>query len=267
MELVVVAIGIPLGVVAVLVAGDELARRVGWAPVAPGNLPNRGGHHSNAFATLAGARAQLNEGLIIVAPNMPSDARPRSALEPGDEFYRQLQAGIRADPGTFAAGAGEQIHAQMRRFVRQGDVLARQLVSVSEFGSNWALFTAPAVAGWKEQIDWCIRLRYEPGEEDAFAYGLWRLDREPSGDSLDLPHLDDSVVVTPENGASLIDPRPWQDLLIPLRTQWAGVGPYGARVTMRDWQILPESGVCDAARNEAAAAASQAVASGDRGNS
>lgn len=242
LELAAVAIGIPVGVVLVMAL---LSGSFGLPPsqrdVAIALWPE----YKVAPATLASARAQLREGLVIVAPNVPPPPGPRSPLQPGDEFHRQLQAGILADPGAGGRSDGEGTLGQMQRFVRRGDVLARQLVAVREFGSGWNPFNGRTEAGWQEYIEWCIRLRHAPGEENAYAYSLWRLSHEPFGDSLGLPRVDADLAITPTNGASHIDPSAWQDLLIPLQTQWGGEGRYGERVSRRSWQILPNSRICD----------------------
>jgi len=244
--LLVLVIGIPVAVVGVLavytyVADGRASRwfaREGAAsrvppPVAP--------------ATFENARKQLREGLVIVAPNVPPAPHP-PPLRPGDEFYRQLQAGILADSGALGMSDGEATHAQMRRFVRQGDVLARKLHAVREYGPGWSLFGGSSGAAWQEYIHWCIRLRYEPGEENDYAYALWRLGNEPFGESLGLPRLGRDISVTPRNATSYVEPLRWQGLLIPLQTLWQGEGKYSDRTILRSWQILPDSSICDTAR-------------------
>lgn len=246
LALLALVIGIPVAVVGVLavytyVADGRASRwfaREGVAsrlppPVAP--------------ATLEDARKQLREGRVIVAPNVPPAPRP-APLQPGDEFYRQLHAGILADSGALGMGDGEATHAQMRRFVRHGDVLARKLHAVREYGPGWSLFGGSSGAAWQEYIHWCIRLRYEPGEENDYAYALWRLGNEPFGESLGLPRLGRDLSVTPGNAASHIEPLHWQGLLIPLQTLWQGEGKYSDRTTRRSWQILPDSPICDPVR-------------------
>lgn len=253
LALLALVIGIPVAVVGVFAVSTYVAdgRASRWfaregvasrmpPPVAP--------------ATFENARKQLREGLVIVAPNVPP-APHRPPLQPGDEFYRQLQAGILADSGALGMSDGEATHAQMRRFVRQGDVLARRLHAVREYGPGWNLFGGSSGAAWQEYIHWCIRLRYEPGEENEYAYALWRLGNEPFGESLGLPRLGRDLSIMPGNAANHIEPLRWQGLLIPLQTLWHGEGKYSDRTIRRSWQILPDSPICDTARAAAEASA------------
>jgi hypothetical protein len=251
LALFALVIGIPVAVVGVLNVYTQVADGGTWPwsareSAAP-QVPQEVAPATIAPATIATARRQLREGLVVVAPNVAT-AADRARLQPVDEFYRQLQAGILADPGALGMSDGEATHAQMRRFVRRGDVLARKVHAVREYGPGWSLFGGTSRAAWQEYIHWCIRLRYEPGEENDYAYALWRLGNEPFGESLGLPRLDRERAVTPGNAASYIDPAPRQGLLIPLQTLWQGEGKYGERVILRSWQILPDSPVCDTAR-------------------
>lgn len=246
LALLALVIGIPIAAIGVLavytyVADGGASRWFTPESTAPRVLP------TVAPVTFASARKQLREGLVIVAPNVPPVPHP-PPLRPGDEFYRQLQAGILADSGALGMSDGEATHAQMRRFVRQGDVLARKLHAVREYGPGWSLFGGSSGAAWQEYIHWCVRLRYEPGEENDYAYALWRLGNEPFGDSLGLPRLGRDLSVTPGNAASHIEPLHWQGLLIPLQTLWQGEGKYSDRTILRSWQILPDSPICDTSR-------------------
>lgn len=259
LELLAVALSIPLGTAALLTAYSHF---FGGGAVWPEELRPRHEPQTprDAPLTLAQARALKAQGLVVIAPNAAPTTYPRAHLRVGDEFHRQLDAGIREGQSDMGSDGGRRIHAAAQNFLRRGDVLARRVSAVRQNGGGWNLFAGKEEPSWQEYTDWCLRLHYAPGEEKLFAYTLWRLENEVFGDTLGLPPLDGTISLQVGDAARLIDPQPWQNLLLPVQTQWSGPGSYGERVTHMTWQILPDSDICATAQPQAAAAAPVQIA-------
>lgn len=259
LELVGVALGIPLGVVLVLTASSFLFH--GGVPL-PEELRSTPEPQTprDPPLTLAQAQAREAQGLLIVAPNVAPATYPRAHLRVGDEFHRQLDAGVREGQADMGSGGGRQLYAAARNFLRRGDVLARRVTGVRQIGSGWNLFVGKYEPRWQEYTEWCLRLHFEPGDEKLFAYTLWRLENEVFGDTLGLPPLDGGIDLQVGDATRLIDPHAWQGLLLPVQTQWSGPGRYGERADHMTWQLLPNSDICATARQQAAGAAALQIA-------
>lgn len=243
------ALGIPLAVIALLKGFTVLSEGSGWlndqltqkARPRPQNNPT----------TLAEAKAEKNRGLVILAPNVDPGVDP-PRLGPGDAFYRQLNGGISRSPGD--EGGATHLQGIASKLVRKPDVLAMQVTYLNESNGFYNVFAGSRMGPfWQESIDWCIRLRYEPGQEGWFAYSIWQLGQEPFADLFGVPPTDPQQPVSPENAIAVVDPARWQNLLLPINTMWQGEGKYNGRAGIRTWTIKPESPICDTARAEAKA--------------
>jgi hypothetical protein len=167
-------------------------------------------------------------------------------LAPGDEFYRQLSAGVSSSDEAAGVLIGRGIYNAASQFVHKSDVLAKRITHVGEHEGGYNIFAGPGNhrygASWFENIEWCIRLRYAPGQENAFDYSIWELSGEAFATELGLPRrmYDDKYKYT--------DPKPWQGLLIPISTQWSGSEKYKLQTPHhRIWQIEPHSSICGVA--------------------
>jgi hypothetical protein len=193
---------------------------------------------------LEAAREELKRGLVILAPN-DLTAPIGEQLVAGDEFNRQLQASV---TDVSSGGRGGELYALVRQFVHKSDVLAKHVMSAREYDGGYNIFAGHRYdSGWDESIEWCLRLRYAPGQESAFAYGLWKLGRDPFIKKLGLPYLINTPI-TLENSLQYIDPKLWQGVLIPMTTYWHGEGEYKLHAPHRVWYIEWASNICDAAR-------------------
>ncbi|TDR41539.1 hypothetical protein DFR29_11021 [Tahibacter aquaticus] len=245
------ALGIPLAVIVLLKSMTAVGDGSGWLreqltqPAKP--------RLQNNPTTLAQAKAEQKRGLVVLAPNVdPAGATPR--LGPGDAFYRQLSGGVVADPGDVGSGGGVYLQGIASKLVRKPDVLAMQVTYLRESSGSYNLFAGSKMGPfWQESIDWCIRLRYEPGQEGWFAYSIWRLGQEPFADLFGVPLTHAEQQVSPDNALTVVDPARWQNLLLPINTMWQGEGKYDGKASLRKWTIKPESTICDTARAEAKA--------------
>lgn len=243
LQLVAVALAIPLGVWALLGASTGF-----FYSSDSTDDDIRAAQEAGTRAQFAALQKLKRQGLVQVAAEN-ADIGAGVPLQSGDEFYRQQRLGVGTSDGQGnSAGAG-LLHA-VKHFVRRGDVLEREVVGVDESGKGWNIFAGSYGPAWFETTQWCLRLHYLPGEEDSFAYGLWPLRGEIFGDRLGLPELDPAQAVTPQNASQFPDPRPWQDLLLPLKVAYSGEGKYTLTPRTRTWQIEMESPVCALSRRQ-----------------
>lgn len=243
LQLVAVALAIPLGVWALLGASTGF-----FYSSDSTDEDMRAAQESGTREQFAALKKLQRQGLVqVTAEN--ADTGAGVPLQSGDEFYRQQRLGVGPSDGQGnSAGAG-LVHA-VSRFVRRGDVLEREVTGLDESGKGWNIFVGSYGPAWFETTQWCLRLHYLPGEEDSFAYGLWQLRGEIFGDRLGLPELDRELPVTLQNASEFIDPRPWQDLLLPLKVSYSGEGQYTLTPRTRTWQIEMESPICALSRRQ-----------------
>lgn len=251
LELLAVALAIPLGVVALLTAyshffggGMVWPEELRPTPEPPGQLAPPGLPTSKSQL-----RTMRSQGLVVLAPNTVPVAYPRTALDRSDELFLELQySGSRTEDGLVVLRA-------VQRFLRRGDVLARRVSNVDAYGTSWNPFVGKTDPHWFVKTEWCLRFHFPPGEELEFVQVLWQLGQEPYGDFLGLPQRH-NVTGTPAAGeAGYVDPHAWQNLLLPVQTSWSGDGPFGERIKRLNWQLLPDSDICATARQQAAAPA------------
>jgi hypothetical protein len=190
-------------------------------------------------------QAALNQA---EAEQVGSPALPADALSPKDDFYRMMQGGIQAnDAGNSASMrlmAGGALHQAFRLYVKKEDVIARTEAAIREGSWSFNPFAGSAFGGpyWSETIEWCIRLRMPPGEEKMYAFMLGQLSNVGFSESIGLTRLPADVRLTPENALSYINLDDKKELLIPIRTMWAGES--AKQVSIREWYIHPESKIC-----------------------
>jgi hypothetical protein len=172
-----------------------------------------------------------------VAPPKPS--MDTTALGPKDDFYRYLQAGT--EPG----GDGGRLHHVVQSFVKKDDVLAHSkariwkapLLSRVLFG--WESFRNIL---WREDMDWCIRLRMRSNDKAPFAYQLRELSLMDGSDSLGLAGISDPSDITLDKFYVFIERTHTKELLIPVTTSWEGTS--SKNILQRSWKLSPESGIC-----------------------
>jgi hypothetical protein len=182
------------------------------------------------------------------AEQVGQPALPPNALSPKDDFYRMIQGGIQANDATGLSSmqlmAGGALHQAFRLYVKKEDVIARTQATINKGSWSFNPFAGRAFGGpyWNETIEWCIRLRMPPGEEKMYAYILGQLSNVGFSESIGLARLPDNVRLTPDNALSYINLDDKKELLIPIRTMWAGES--AKQVSIREWYIWPEAKIC-----------------------
>ena len=128
-----------------------------------------------------------------------------------------------------------------RLFVKTNGVVASER-KIENRSWSWSVIDGYEAPYQIETIDWCVRLRYEFGQEKSFAYILWRLARLPSGDSVGLEPTIREMNLTPNTAINYIDPESKNGLRLPIQTTEYGASDTDGASTV--WRILPNPAIC-----------------------
>jgi hypothetical protein len=171
------------------------------------------------------------------------------AIGPNDSFYRVLNSGI-----PNAQDRSETIYSDLfegslyevvKEYVKKDDVVAQSETQIRKGSWRFNMFASDKLTGqyWIEDTDWCIRLKFKPGQEEQFAYSLMRLAGLGHSDLLGLPKLRRGDNFTHKSAMASIKPQDKNGMLIPIHTNLEGKS--AAKITNVQWYISPDSKICD----------------------
>jgi hypothetical protein len=171
------------------------------------------------------------------------------AFGPNDSFYRVLNSGIPnaqdMSESKFSDLSEGSLYEVVKEYVKKEDVVAQSETQIRKGSGRFNMFSSDKFTGkyWIEDTDWCIRLKFKPGQEEQFAYSLMRLAGLGHSDLLGLPKLRRGENFTRKSAMTAIKPEDKNGMLIPIHTNLEGKS--ATEITNVQWYISPDSKICD----------------------